>query len=253
VRGGLRWTAIVVGLAALVQSARTVSGHTTWSFVADGPQQLADVLRRSWPPDVGTLRDLAGPLLDTIHLATLGTLLAIGIAVPVALAAARNTTPHPVARAVAIVVIVASRSINSLIWALLLVAVVGPGLLAGVLALAFRSVGFVAKLLYEAIEESDPAPVEAIVAAGAGRPQVLTYAVAPQVAPAFAGIAAFRWDVNVREATVVGLVGAGGIGVPLDTAISALDWPAVAVILAVVLSLVLLAEAVSARIRRAVT
>lgn len=249
----LRWTCVVAALAALVQSARTVAAETTWAFAVDGPRQLADILARAWPPDPTVVPDLARPLFDTIHLATLGTGLAIAIAVPVALAAARNTTPHPIARGVAVVVIVTSRSINSLIWALLLVAVVGPGLLAGVLALAFRSVGFLAKLLYEAIEETDPAPVEAIVAAGAGRPQVLTYGIAPQVAPTFAGVAALRWDVNIREATIVGLVGAGGIGVPLDAAISALAWPEVAVILAAVLSLVLLAETASARIRRVVT
>ena len=103
--------------------------------------------------------------------------------------------------------IVASRSINSLIWALLLVSILGPGLLAGILAIAFRSIGFVGKLLYEAIEETDASQIEAVEATGAGRAQVLTYGYWPQVAPAFWGISVFRWDINIRESAVLGLVG----------------------------------------------
>jgi len=247
-----RFAAALAVVAAVVQSARHVAARTTGSFVLDAPRQFLDLVGRAWPPDPSVLPSLVRPVVDTVHLATLGTALAVVLAVPVALAAARNTCPHPALRPPALLIVVASRSINALIWALLLVAILGPGLLAGVFALAFRSVGFVAKLLYEAIEECDPAPVDAIVATGAARGAVLAYGVAPQVAPAFAGIAAFRWDINIREATVLGLVGAGGIGVPLDAAISSLAWSRVAVILTVVLALVLVAEAVSARVRSAV-
>jgi phosphonate transport system permease protein len=205
------------------------------------------------PPEWSYLDDLLRPLWDTLNIATLGTVLALGLAVPVAVAAARNTTPHPVLRAPALLVIVASRSINSLIWALLLVAILGPGMVAGVLAIALRSIGFIAKLLYEAMEEIDPAPVAAVTATGASRWQTLDYAVTPQVLPAFAGIAVFRWDVNIREATVLGLVGAGGIGLEIDAAVAALQWSRVAVLLLAVFALVLLSESVSARVRSAVT
>src|SRR3546814_3001427 len=99
-------------------------------------------------------------------------------------------------------------SFNALIWALLLVAILGPGVLAGIFAIAFRSIGFVAKLLYEAIEEIDESQVEAIAATGAARGQVIAYGIAPQIMPAFAGISVFRWDINIRESTVLGLVGA---------------------------------------------
>ena len=102
-------------------------------------------------------------------------------------------------RPVALLIIVSSRSINSLIWALLLVTILGPGVLAGVVAIALRSIGFIAKLLYEAIEEIDMAQVEAIEATGASRAQVMDYGIVPQIMPAFAGIAVFRWDINIRE------------------------------------------------------
>src|SRR5690606_3821592 len=144
--------------------------------------------------------------------ATLGTLLGALIAAPIAFLAASNTTPSTVfVRPVALFIIVASRSINSLIWALLLVAIVGPGVLAGVIAIALRSVGFIGKLLYEAIEEVDPSQVEGISATGAGSAQVMAWGILPQVAPTLAGITLFRWDINIRESTVLGLVGAGGI------------------------------------------
>jgi phosphonate transport system permease protein len=126
------------------------------------------------------------------------------------LLAARNTTPSArFLRPIALFIIVASRSINSLIWALLLVAIIGPGLLAGIVAIALRSIGFVGKLLYEAIEETDIDQIEAVQATGASPAQVLNYGIVPQIMPAFWGITVFRWDINIRESTILGLVGAG--------------------------------------------
>lgn len=112
---------------------------------------------------------------------------------PTAFPAARNTTPSKLfIRPIAFLVIVSTRSINSLIWALLLIAIIGPGVFAGVIAIAIRSVGFCAKLLYEAFEEIDETQVEAITATGASRWQVMAYGIVPQILPAFAGIAVFR-------------------------------------------------------------
>lgn len=129
------------------------------------------------------------PLWDTINIATIGTFLGMVIAFPIAFLAARNTTPSAVfVRPLALLVIVSSRSINSLIWALLLVTIIGPGLLAGIIAIAPRSIGFLGKLTYEVIEEIDPIQVEAVAATGASPAQVLDYAIIPQIMPAFAGI-----------------------------------------------------------------
>ena len=128
-------------------------------------------------------------------------------------------------RPVALFIIVSSRSINSLIWALMLVSIVGPGVFAGVIAIGLRSIGFCAKLLYEAIEEIDHSQVEAVTATGAGRgPGSWPLAMVPQILPAFAGISVFRWDINIRESTVLGLVGAGGIGLQLSASIQT-PWP----------------------------
>jgi phosphonate transport system permease protein len=192
------------------------------------------------------------PLWDTLNIATLGTLLALGISVPVAFFAASNTTPSRwLVRPLALLIIVTSRSVNSLIWALLLVIILGPGVLAGVIAIALRSIGFIGKLLYEAIEEIDPRPVEAIRATGAGSGQVLDYAIVPQILPAFVGIALFRWDINIRESTVLGVVGAGGIGLQLKASVETLAWPQVTLIFLVILATVVVSEWVSARVRHA--
>ncbi|MCZ6883581.1 MAG: phosphate/phosphonate ABC transporter permease, partial [Gammaproteobacteria bacterium] len=171
----------------------------------------------------------------------------------VAFLAARNTTPSAkFVRPVALFIIVSSRSINSLIWALMLVTLIGPGVLAGVVAIGLRSIGFCAKLLYEAIEEIDANQEEAVIATGASRGQQLIYGIVPQIMPAFAGISVFRWDINIRESTVLGLVGAGGIGLQLDASISTLTWTQVSLILLVILATVIVSEWVSAKIRHSI-
>ena len=255
VRGDLlAWGAWLAVLLAAVASFRQISDATIWDFVWDAPQQGADLLSRAVPPRWGYAQELWKPLWDTVNMATLGTLAAMLIGIPVAILAARNTTPSMVlARPLALFVIVASRSINSLIWALVLVVIIGPGPLAGTLAIALRSVGFIGKLLYEAIEEIDRTQVEATEATGASRSQVLTWGVAPQVAPAIVGIGVFRWDINIREATVLGLVGAGGIGLQLEASVATLAWPQVSVILLMILVTVVVSEWVSARVREAIT
>ena len=203
------------------------------------------------PPNWGFLNELWLPLWETINIATLGTLIGLVIAVPVAFLAAQNTTPSVhLIRPVALFVIVASRSINSLIWALLLVAIFGPGVMAGILAIALRSIGFIGKLLYEAIEQIDPTQVEAIEATGASTAQTMSWGVVPQVAPTLAGITVFRWDINIRESTVLGLVGAGGIGVKLESALSSLSWPSVTTLLIVILATVVVSEWVTALVRK---
>jgi phosphonate transport system permease protein len=192
-------------------------------------------------------------LWETINIATLGTLLAVVLSVPIAFLAARNTTPSTtIIRPLALLIIVSSRSINSIIWGLLLVAIIGPGQLAGIFAIMLRSVGFIGKLLYEAIEEIDPAQVEAVTATGASRWQVIDYGIVPQILPAFAGITVFRWDINIRESTVLGLVGAGGLGLKLQASLNVLAWGQVTVIFVVILATVLVSEWISAKVRHAI-
>jgi phosphonate transport system permease protein len=247
------WAAWLFGTAIFLYCFKLISDKTTWFFVTDAGRQAADLGYRMVPPNWSYLPELWRPLWDTMNIATVGTLLAVIVAVPIAFLAARNTTPSvTVVRPIALLVIVSSRSINALIWALLLVAIVGPGVFAGIIAIALRSIGFVAKLLYEAIEEIDASQVEAVTATGAGRAQVLTYGVVPQIMPAFAGITVFRWDINIRESTVVGLVGGGGIGLELNAQIMELSWTRVTVILLAIIATVVVSEWVSAKVRHAI-
>ncbi|HKY64038.1 MAG TPA: phosphonate ABC transporter, permease protein PhnE [bacterium] len=247
------WLAWLLTVAVVVYCWKVMNQDTIWAFVTDAPRQLADISGRMLPPKWSYISELWKPLWDTLNIATLGTALGVLLAIPISYFAARNVTPSPkILRPLSLLLIVSSRSINSVIWALLLVSILGPGLLAGILAIALRSVGFVAKLIYEAIEEVDPVPMEAIVATGGSNGQVLTYAVVPQIMPAFAGISVFRWDINIRESAVLGLVGAGGIGLQLDQSLSTLAWPQVSLILLTIFSLVLVSEWVSAKIRHAI-
>src|SRR5690606_4070254 len=152
----LLWGFWFATVALFVWCWQLMTARTMWVFVWDAPTAAADIATRAFPPRWSYMERLWSPLIDTLNIATLGTLLGVIIAVPLAFLAATNTTPSRlVLRPIALFLIVASRSINALIWALLLVSILGPGLLAGIIAIGFRSVGFIGKLLYEAIEETD--------------------------------------------------------------------------------------------------
>ncbi|EJC61956.1 phosphonate ABC transporter inner membrane subunit [Alcaligenes faecalis subsp. faecalis NCIB 8687] len=248
----LNFVAWVLALALVSWAFQVMTQDTIWSFVTDAPTQAVDIGARMMPPDWPYVRELLWPLWETLNMATLGTLLGTLIATPIAFLAAYNTTPSKLfIRPVALFIIVASRSINSLIWALLLVAILGPGVLAGTIAIALRSIGFIGKLLYEAIEEIDERQVEAISSTGASKPQVMAWGVYPQVAPTLVGITVFRWDINIRESTVLGLVGAGGIGVKLESSLGTLAWPKVSVLLLAIFATVIVSEWLAAKVRQA--
>jgi len=249
----LIWAAWLFATALFVGCFQLISEKTIWAFVWDAPAQAGDLAVRMVPPDWSYIRVLGRPIWDTINIATIGTAIAVLLAIPVAYCAARNTTPSvSVVRPIALFIIVSSRSINALIWALMLVTIIGPGVFAGIIAIALRSIGFCAKLLYEAIEEIDEGQVEAVRATGASGAQVTAYGIVPQVLPTFAGISVFRWDINIRESTVLGLVGAGGIGLELNAAITQLYWTQVSLILLVIIGTVIVSEWVSAKIRHAI-
>ncbi len=249
----LNWAGWFLGTAVFVFFWQEISGQTNWDFFWDAPEIAADIGGRSVPPKWSYIHTLWKPLWDTLNIATLGTALALVMAIPIAFLAARNTTPSTlILRPLALLIIVSSRSINSLIWALLLVAIIGPGVFAGLVAISLRSIGFCAKLLYEAIEEIDEKQVEAITATGASRWQVMAYGIMPQIMPALAGITVFRWDINIRESTVLGLVGAGGIGLQMQGSMNILAWPQVSLILLVILVAVLASEWISAKVRGAI-
>jgi phosphonate transport system permease protein len=244
-----RFAVYLALVAAVVVSARTV--EIIPEFLYDAPAQMKDLFERMWPADTAHYRDgVHAAMMETLHIATLGTLLSITLALPLGLLAARNVTPVPALNYLAKLLLVASRSVNSLVWALLFIAVFGPGALAGMLAIAFRSIGFVGKLFAEACEEANRGSIEALKATGAPWLSVLRFGYWPQVKPAFWALALLRWDINVRESSVLGLVGAGGIGVALNTAMNLFQWDRVAIVLIAIFAVVIAAEVIVTRIRK---
>lgn len=221
-----------------------------WAWVFDAPRQMGDLLGRMVPPDVTNLGRIVRVLIETVNIATLATATGVVVSLPIAYIAAQNTTPNRATLWLGRFILVSSRSVNTIIWALLFVAIFGPGALAGILAIAFRSLGFLGKLMGEAIEEIDRRPVEALEATGASRFKVILYAIVPQVVPTFWAVSILRWDINIRESTVLGLVGAGGIGVILQGAIDTFNWPEAATVLLAILVLVVIGEFVAAWLRK---
>ena len=244
-----RFMVYLVIVAAVVLSVRTV--EVIPEFIIDAPEQLADLLKRMWPPDAASYpAEIHDALLDSIHIATVGTVLGVAMALPFGFLAARNVTPWPWLNWVARLVLISARSINTLVFALFFVAVFGPGALAGTLAIAFHSIGFVGRLFSEALEATSPGPIEALRAAGAPAASVISFGYWPQVVPAFWSLVLFRWDINVRESIVLGLVGAGGVGMALDNALNLFQWTRVAMILLSILAVVIAAEVAVTAIRK---
>jgi phosphonate transport system permease protein len=242
------YLAIVVAIVVSIQTVEVIP-----EFLNDAPEQMADLFSRMWPADLRYYpASVHAALMETIHIASLGTLLALVLALPVGIIAAHNLCPFTPLNLLAKLILVSSRSVNSLVWALLFVGIFGPGALAGTLAIAFRSIGFVGKLFGEALEETHRGPIEALEAVGAPWTSRLTFGYWPQVKPAFWSIALFRWDINVRESAVLGLVGAGGIGMTLDSAMNLFQWDRVATILIAIFAVVILAEIVVTVVRKRV-
>jgi phosphonate transport system permease protein len=249
----LNWLCWFLGTLIFSLCFGLISSNTIWFYVFDSHNEALDLLGRMFPPETNYFFTLIKPIWDTLNIATIGTTIGTLIAIPLAFLSANNTTPSKkFLRPLALFCIVSSRSINSVIWALLLVAVVGPGVLAGIIAIGLRSIGFCGKLLYEAIEEIDENQIEAIEATGANKAQIMTFGIVPQILPAFTSISIYRWDINIREATVVGLVGAGGIGIELDAQIGDLAWAKVSVILLAIVVAVVFSEWITAKIRRCI-
>lgn len=186
-------------------------------------------------------------------MATLGTTLGALIAAPLCVLAARNTTPAPLIYGPVRTILDALRGIDSFVFALLFVAAVGLGPFAGTLGVALHSSGSIAKLWSEAIETGEPGPIEAATLTGAGRAKVIRYALLPDVLPSLASTVLYVWEFNVRASTVLGIVGAGGIGQELKNSVDLLAFPRVLAILLVILAMVTAIDRASARLRRALS
>jgi phosphonate transport system permease protein len=219
--------------------------------VIRGLENAQRFLGRMFPPnaEADKLELIRAGIVESLQIAVLSTAAGIALSLPLGLAAARNLAPPWLSGAMRIVIAMC-RSFHPVIVAILFVKAVGFGALAGVLALIVSTMGFVSKLFAEVVEEMDPGQVEAIRATGAGFMNVLIMGVFPQVMSRFIGLSVYQFDSNLRNSTMVGIVGGGGIGAPLFTAYQRFDYDVVMTILIVIIALILLCEVVSGRVRR---
>ena len=216
--------------------------------LARGVPWILDFLRRMLPPDPGVLPQALGGALKTVEIALLGTTVAALLALPLGFLSARNVAPAPVFHPTR-TALNFFRSVDTLVYALVFVAAVGLGPFPGVLAVVAYTTTSLAKLYSEAIEGIEPGPVDAVTATGATRLQVLRYGVLPQVLPLFLSYVLYRLESNIRAATVLGFVGAGGIGFYLQTYLRMIDYPAASTVLLVTVAMVIVVDTVSSRLR----
>lgn len=248
-----------VTTAAVLTAALALFGFGVWRLEIDasrllsGVGQLFHFLTLMVPPAPTRGASLEGVLLalaETLAIAFLGTLLAALIALPIGFVAARNTTMNQVLRFVSRRGLDSLRGIDALIWALIWVSVVGLGPFAGVLAIMTNDIGTFGKLFSEAIEAADRKAQEGVVASGGGGAARVRFGVVPGVLPVLAGQVLYFFESNARSSTIIGIVGAGGIGLVLAEMIRTLEWQAVSMIVLLVLVMVAAIDFVSGRLRR---
>lgn len=249
-RRRIRFILLVVAVAAVVLGCCAYVGLLDARRLSDGVPALLSLIGEMWPPDFSRAGSWLAPLLDTVAMSVAGTFIAIALSFPLGLAAARNTTPHPIVYHVARTILNGLRAVPELIMGIVFVAAVGFGALPGVLALGLHSVGMVGKFYAEAIEHVSPAPVEAARAVGARPVQVIAHGFLPQVLPQLADVSIYRWEYNFRASTVLGLVGAGGIGFQLMAALRVLEYRQVFAIMLVILGTVTVVDGISGWLRR---
>ena len=246
--GFLRWGLLLGTIVYLVLAINTLSIDV--ERLAQGLNRSGRLFSGFLQPDfISRGQDIVRGILESLTMTVIATVVGVILSIPVGLGAARNLSPLPlylICRAL----VTLSRTFQEVIIAILFVVMVGFGPLAGVLTLSFTTIGFLGKLLAEDIEEIDRAQVEAIRATGANWAQVIIYGVIPQVTPRLVGLSAYRFDINLRESSVVGVVGAGGIGDTLQTSFSRYDYSTSAAILIVIIVLVMATEIASSWIRK---
>lgn len=218
--------------------------------MAEGAGRALNFLGAFLQPDfVSRQNDIMAGLMESLTMTLTSTVIGVLLAIPVGLGAARNISPLPV-YAVCRAIIAVSRTFQEIIIAILFVVMFGFGPFAGMLTLAFATIGFMAKLLAEDIEDLDWKQVEAVRATGASWWQTMNHAIQPQVMPRLIGLSMYRLDINFRESSVIGIVGAGGIGATLNTSLSRYEYGTSAAILLIIIAIVLMSEYASSHVRR---
>jgi phosphonate transport system permease protein len=246
----LRWLLIALALAYLIAGAGTVD--VNWARVSEGLVRGARFLSGFLVPDFASRSsDIFQGMVESITMTVSSTVVGVALSVPFGLGAARNLAPawlYVCCRAI----VAFARAFHEIIVAIFFVAMFGFGPFAGFLTLTLSTIGFLAKLLADDIEEADPSQLEAVRATGASWWQLVAWGVAPQVTPRLVGLSLYRLDINFRESAVVGIVGAGGIGATLNTALDRYEFDSAAAILLLIIGIVMACEYGSGFIRRRV-
>lgn len=244
----VRWAVTLAVLLYLVLAFGSV--EVNWTRVIEGISRAGRLFAGFLTPDfVSRWEDIQLGMIESLTMTVTSTVAGIALSIPVALGAARNIAPmwlYGICRAI----IALARTFQEVIIAIFFVAMFGFGPLAGFLTLSLATVGFLAKLLADDIEEIDPVQVEAIRATGASFWQVIDYAVSSQVKPRLIGLSLYRVDINFRESAVVGIVGAGGIGATLNTALDRYEFDSAAAILILIIAIVIACEYFSSFVRK---
>ena len=244
----LRWALALGGVVYLMLALASV--EVNWARVAEGAGRALNFLGAFLQPDfVSRQSDILAGLMESLTMTLTSTVIGVLLAIPVGLGAARNIAPLPI-YAVCRAIIAVSRTFQEVIIAILFVVMFGFGPFAGMLTLAFATIGFMAKLLAEDIEDLDWKQIEAVRATGASWWQTMNHAVQPQVMPRLIGLSMYRLDINFRESSVIGIVGAGGIGATLNTSLSRYEYGTSAAILLIIIAIVLMSEYASSHVRR---
>ena len=248
------WIFQVIGALIFVILVAWSSGTVKFNGFAAGGTEIANkIIGGIFQPDLNFLFNLTNQgvpylLLETMCIAFLGTIVGAILAIPVAFLSATNIVPRPVAL-IGRFIIMAIRTIPAFVYGLMFIRVTGPGPFAGLLTMSLCSIGMVSKMYIESIEDIDTRILESLDACGCTTFQKIRYGILPQLMPDFASTIIYRFDMNLRDATVLGLVGAGGIGAPLIFAMNAYRWHEVGAILAGLIVLVLIIEWFSGKIR----
>jgi phosphonate transport system permease protein len=245
----LRFALVLILLAAFYSASWHLAKVDPGRLLTGLPK-MAGWAAKAWPPATDELPVLLLRTAETIAMAAIGTTAAALLALPMCIVAARNVTPSMALYYPARWLLNALRGVDSFVFALLFVAAVGLGPFAGVLGIALHTWGSTAKLWAEAIENIPPGPLEAAAATGASRVKVIAYALLPDVAPAMVSVGLFWWEFNVRASTVLGVVGAGGIGQELKNSMDLLLFPRLLTIILLILVTVTVIDHTSEWLRR---
>ena len=223
----------------------TIIEDTDWERMGSLGEVLASA-GRFIGVDFSLIPNLIEPAIETFMISVLGTLLGVIICIPAIWFGALNITPFkPITYPLGRFMMTISRSIHEIVWALFFVAVLGLGALPGIFAIAVRSVGFIAKMSAEAIEDIELGPLDAIRATGANRFQVLLFAILPQVLPQVIGVVLFEWEINIRRSAILGLVGAGGLGLVFFRQMNTYNYHGVTTVILAILGIIIIGEIVS--------